>query len=74
MEKQTRQVMGAIKHRQRAKIDQGLAKQNLTPNRIRELVGSAVKGEAGGELDQGVREPVRSVKTSHPIFWQEDEF
>ena len=67
MGKQGRRALPAVKHRQRAKIDQGLAKQNLTPKIIQELVSSATKPAA-------VAERPRPSAHRHPMFWQDEEF
>ena len=63
MEKTSR-ATSALKDRRRAKVDPGLAKQNLTPTRLHEVVRSAVGDGVSAEKDI----------TRHPIFWQKDEF
>ena len=71
MVKQKPRLRQAIKHRQRARIDQGLAKQNLTPKMVQELVCSAIAPEAAREVEKRAREPEHFPKT-HPLFWQQD--
>jgi hypothetical protein len=63
MEKTSR-ATSALKDRRRAKVDQGLAKQNLTPTRFHEVVRSAISDGISAEKDA----------TRHPMFWQKDEF
>ena len=75
MEKLRRGTLPTIKLRQRAKIDRGLATQDLTPKRIRELVCSAIGRDGVGDaVDKHSPEPVRVAKTRHSMFWQEEEF
>ena len=74
MERQRRRETPATAHRQRAKINKGLAKQDLSPEMIQELVRTSIRPEPiDDEGEKRAMKQGRPAKTSHPMFWNDEE-
>ena len=75
MKNQSRRSTAGMKHRERTKLDQRLAKQSLTPKNVEELVRSTIRdGTIGGETDKQALESGHLAESRHPMFWREDDF